>query len=317
MRKNLPFFLIILFVILSLAACAPVGVNGGRVITGGTYTLNSGETLDSNMVMLGGQATLKDGSHINGDLSVFGGNIDVNGEINGNITMFGGNMNLGPQTVIRGSLSVSGGNVNRSSSAKIEGNVSSGNGFDIPTVVPIPSRSAGGQFAWFVFQILMQAALAALIVIFMPAQVARTARAIFGQMTTTAGIGFLSIIALPVLMLLFVFTLILIPVSLIGILVMFVAITFGWTAIGLEVGQRIARAMKWDIQPAIEAGLGTLALAFVANGIGMIPFVGWLAPLAISILALGGVILTRFGTQEYVPSVGTVAPPQITPQTHA
>jgi len=163
---------------------------------------------------------------------------------------------------------------------------------------------------------LLQAILAALIVLFVPLPVARIARAIANQPGTTAGIGLLSIIALPVLLVLIAFTIILIPVSLIGVLAMFIAFTAGWTAIGLEVGKRLARAMTWDIQPVVEAGLGTLVLSVVANGIGMIPVIGWLAPVAVSIMALGGIVLTRFGSQEYVPAASATVPPQVTPQAH-
>jgi hypothetical protein len=48
--------------------------------------------------------------------------------------------------------------------------------------------------------------------------------------------------------------------------------------------------------------LGTLLLTFVVGGIGMIPCIGWIAPLIVASLGVGGVILTRFGSQAYVVS---------------
>ncbi|MFQ5923361.1 MAG: hypothetical protein ACE5M4_11005, partial [Anaerolineales bacterium] len=37
----------------------------------------------------------------------------------------------------------------------------------------------------------------------------------------------------------------------------------------------------------------------VVGGIGLIPCIGWLAPLLVGAAGLGAVILTRFGSREY------------------
>jgi len=96
-------------------------------------------------------------------------------------------------------------------------------------------------------------------------------------------------------------TIIFIPVALIGLLVLGFAIAFGWIAIGLEVGQRMARMFHQEWALPLSAALGTFVLYFVANGIGFIQCIGWIVPFLISMLGLGAVVLSRFGTTIYPP----------------
>jgi len=58
----------------------------------------------------------------------------------------------------------------------------------------------------------------------------------------------------------------------------------------------------------LSAALGTFVLNFVTNGIGFIPCIGWLVPFMVSMLGLGAVFLSRFGTQPYPQVVPQVMP---------
>jgi uncharacterized membrane protein len=88
------------------------------------------------------------------------------------------------------------------------------------------------------------------------------------------------------------------PVSLIGGLVLGAAMIFGWVALGLEVGRRLALAFKREWQPATQAGLGTLLLSFVVYAVAIIPCLGFVFSMVLWAIGLGAVILTRFGGQE-------------------
>jgi hypothetical protein len=84
------------------------------------------------------------------------------------------------------------------------------------------------------------------------------------------------------------------------LIVLVAAGVFGWIAIGYEVGQRFTKAIHQNWPPAFSAGLGTFALTLVAKiltGIPVLNCIGWLVPFLLSMAALGGVLLTRFGTQ--------------------
>jgi len=101
-------------------------------------------------------------------------------------------------------------------------------------------------------------------------------------------------------------TILLIPVSLIGIVLLLVAGLFGWIAVGLEVGKRLAEAFKWELQAPAAAGMGTLVLTLVVGGLGLFPCVGWLAPFLVASIGLGAVMLTRFGSREYASGAAAV-----------
>jgi hypothetical protein len=97
-------------------------------------------------------------------------------------------------------------------------------------------------------------------------------------------------------------------VSLIGALILGAAFIFGWVAIGLEVGRRLALAFRREWHPATQAGLGTLLLSFVIYAVGLIPCLGFSVGALVWMLGLGAVILTRFGGKE---SLGSASPAQI------
>jgi len=161
---------------------------------------------------------------------------------------------------------------------------------------------------WFGFRSLLLAAVAVLVVMFWPQPTDRTGRAAIGQPILGGGLGLLTVVVAPVLLLVLAITILLIPVSFIGLVLLLVAGLFGWIALGLEVGKRLAEAFKWELQPPAAAGMGTLVLTLVVGGIGLIPCVGWLAPFLVASLGLGAVMLTRFGSREYVS--GPAAPPK-------
>jgi hypothetical protein len=83
-------------------------------------------------------------------------------------------------------------------------------------------------------------------------------------------------------------------------LALVVAWVFGRIAIGLEIGLRIAKTFDREWPVPLAAGVGTFGLALVVDGMGtFIQCVGWLIPILVGLFGLGGVILTRFGTQAY------------------
>ncbi|HBY97250.1 MAG TPA: hypothetical protein DEP84_25480 [Chloroflexi bacterium] len=310
MRRSLALGLLSLLVVLFVAGCGVVPGRSGSVYIGGDSTVRRGQTIDEPVTVLGGNVTLKEGSRLASDLFVIGANVNAYGEIDRDVHVYGGNLTLGSSAVVHGGVFTLGGNVSRNPGARIEGQVSSGEGIAIPPVLPFPGRfSLAGQVFWFLFRTVALAALAIVVVALWPQHAARTARAIVDQPVTAGLLGLLTYIGVPVLLILLAITIILIPVSLLVGVLLVVAALFGWIAFGLEVGQRLVRAFDWHLKPAVAAGVGTLAFTFVVDGVGLIPCVGWVAPLLASSIGLGGVLLTRFGTRTYIPSTGAVLPP--------
>lgn len=318
--KRIVLASLVLILALALPATAFAGgLYDSRVVFGGSFTLRSGEILDGDLAILGGAAVLQKGSTVEGTVAVIGGNLDANGEIDGDLVVVGGNATLGANAVVRGDVWKIGGNVSRGT-ARIEGDYYEGEGLDIPynfdnfsfdfteTFRGFPGGwvSTQARVIGYLFQSFMLAALAVLVVIFWPNPTSRVASTVIGQPLAAGGIGLLTIVLAPILLLLLMITICLIPVSIIGIIILVVAVVFGWIALGLEIGKRLAIALDQEYQPVVMAGLGTLILGLVVNGINFIPCVGWLAPFLVSAVGLGGVVLSRFGTQTYVISAAAV-----------
>lgn len=284
-----------------------------RVIFGGVYVLESGQTLDGDLVVFGGSATLEQDSLVTGDVFIMGGNLDGNGTINGELVLLGGNANLSESTLIRGNVSVFGGNVNRNG-ATIEGEFTTGDSISIPFVfdenfdfgeINFPQPSFQARVSFLVFQAFVMAALALLVVAVAPAGTARVADAVARFPLQSGAFGLLTGLAFVPGILLMAITILLIPLIPVAVLLLVAAGFFGWIAIGYELGRRMLATSQNTASPVLAAGLGTLVLSLVSGGISFIPCWGGLFGLVVGLIGLGGVIITRFGTKVYAPELGT------------
>lgn len=294
-----------------ISGCATYGSKESRIVTGGDFVLKSGESLNGDMLVLGGNSTLEKDSHLSGNLNVIGGNTDANGEINGSVWLMGGNVDLGPNAVVRGDATINGGNLSRAPGAQITGNVNSGMVFGGPMNIPVLTITPAFLIGWFLVRSLLLAVLAAVIVLIAPEPVKRTADAIVRQPVGAALVGLVAMLIAPVLLVLFAITVIGIPLTLLGVVVLLAAMLLGWTALGVELAKRLDAALKLNWAPAAHALVGTLVLAIVLSALELIPIVGWLPSIIASMFALGGVVLTRFGTRGYAPPSNVMTPPPV------
>ncbi|MEJ2706060.1 MAG: polymer-forming cytoskeletal protein [Anaerolineales bacterium] len=285
------------------------GPSGDKFVTGGAYTLEEGQTLNGNLFILGGIATLKAGSRVTGDVILTGGTIRASGQIDGNILATGGLIELNDTALVKGDVTTIAANLNRATGARIEGNVNSGFSgpftFTIPEGVQMPEvRFNFNPFLnifWYFTRSFLWAALALVVVLFAPRPAERVVQAVVVQPVITGGIGLLTAVVFPLLLVVIAITIIGIPVSLLGVFLLVVAWAFGLVSIGLEVGKRLAAALNQDWALPVSAGIGTFLLTLLINGIGFIDCIGWIPGALVGILAVGAVLLTRFGTQLYPP----------------
>lgn len=299
------------------------GLMDDRVITGGTFTLADGQIQNGNLLIFGGAVRLEDGSQVNGDVVLMGGTLTVNGDVNGNVVGIGGVVSLGSSAIVEGSLTTLAATLNREPGSQVKGDLITGfQGpfrFNVPgrvTIPNVPNVEVGvpavWEVIWFFFRTFLWAALAVVIVMFLPSPTNRTATTIRKQPVLAGGIGLLTAIIAPLLLIGIAITIILIPVSLIGVLILAMAWFFGRIALGLEIGKRFAETSKQNWSLPVAAGVGTLILTFVVDGVDAIaPCVGWLLPALVGIIGLGGVLLSRFGTQIYPVYADAGIPPQV------
>lgn len=322
MKKLLYILLVLSVLLLPARSALALGPSlDGRVIIGQNFTLKSGETLTGNLVIIGGQAVVEQGATVQGDTVVIGGNLQLDGQVSGDAVVIGGLVSLGSTSSLAGDAVTIGGSLQRAEGAKIGGNILSN--FPPPSL-QLPSRAATetpplpaqprfqfdfgplGTAASVFFQALGLGALGMLLTVFLHPQLDRVGQAVAGQPFIAGTIGVLTIIATAITAVILSVTLILIPVALATVLLIVLAWLFGIVALGMEVGDRFAKAIHRSWEPVLTAGLGTFLLALVVGMVNLIPCVGWLAPVIVGMIGLGAAVITMFGTRV-VPKVPAAA----------
>ncbi|MGD8457829.1 MAG: hypothetical protein PVF83_15710 [Anaerolineales bacterium] len=315
----------------AFAKAIDVPVMDDKVIFGGSFTLESGETLEGSLIIMGGVVLIEEDSFVGGDVVVFGGNLTVKGEIDQNLVAIGGVVTLEETAVVYGDLVAPASVFRREEGAQVYGQIITDTGSldiqipdvpDIPEIpdvpgvpevpdIPISPFTYFDQFSyalspitsilWGIVRAFAFSAVAIVVVLFVPEHAKRTSNALVTNPILSGGLGILSVIIAFPLMIVFIITIIgPIFISMILCLGLFM----GWVAIGLEVGRRIAEALSREWSYAVQAGIGTFTLSIVIGSIGLVlwDIISFLLVVGIGSIGLGAVLLTRFGTQEYFPA---------------
>ena len=298
---------------------------------GQSCTLQKGDIQEGSLVIIGGSLSIKDGAQVNGDVFVIGSSLDVQGNVKGTITAMGSVVNIGDTAVVEKDVDAVGGTVTRSDKAQIMGRVdiSSGDKIDFarPTDVikSIPQSPILFDMGPFVngFGILTRvlglAVLAAFVVLFFLKPVERVAETAIKHPVRALLMGLLTFVVVPALMVLLIITLILSPFGLLGFILLGLAMLFGWIAVGYEVGKRVAAAFKAVWAAPVVAGVGVLLLSLVSEMLNLNPMVacvGWVLPALVSLLGLGAVVMSRFGSNgaAHAPAFPAVPLPPTAPR---
>ena len=318
--KNLTRLIILLLLVSAIiipSTAYASGFEDDKVIFGSNYTLQEGETLNGDLVVFGGNITLEESSTVNGDTVVFGGNVTSNGTINGNLIALGGFVTLEEDTLIQGDLTVVGSSFEQSPGAVITGNIVTeenipfefelpenglfDGGFPLPRFKQLPFVST----SWFFFRILIWTGLAILIGLFIQDQAVVINRSAFGEPVMSFVVGLGVVVVAPLVFLALIVTILLSPVSLVGIFALIAAWVVGLVSLSIEVGRKLVQALNKTLPVPLLAGIGMFILALFFNGFSQLVIcVGWLPKFILGVWVIGAVILTRFGTRAYPEAKG-------------
>ena len=315
-------FVLLISAILIPSTVSASGFRDDKVIFGGNFTLDSGETLHGDLVVFGGNVILETSSTVNGDTVVMGGNATSNGTINGNLVALGGIVELQEEARVIGDLTVLGSSFEQASGAYISGTIVTGENIPFDFNLPSDIGLFKGNFpafqfrelpfvsaSWFFFQVLIWTGLAVLVALFFQKQAPVVNRAAFGQpvMSIVVGLG-ITFIA-PLVLIALILTILLSPVSLLGILALLAAWVVGLVSLSIEIGKKLAEALDQNWATPILAGVGMFILSLLFNGFQhIVPCVGFLPKFILGLWVTGAVVLTRFGTKEYPETGGKVVP---------
>jgi hypothetical protein len=306
-------------------------LTGGMVVVGGSALLESGSTFYGDLVVIGGSSTLEKGADVNGAVVNIGGSLSVDTEVKGDVIVIGGPTQLQSNARVRGDLVTLGGPVQKAEGARVDGEM-----IDNPTPPTRPDRpeinlpSGTPRFdvetnpLWEAFWLFARSVgyglLALLIVLFLPQQTRRVADSVVRQPFVAGGMGILTYIlfvvvfvALGLFSILIVTLFLTVPLMVMVGLLLGAAMAFGWIALGTEVGTRLVGMFNREWPLPASAALGTFLMTLVADGVGFIPCVGWVVPFVLTLLGVGAVTLTRFGTKPILldgiqAGAGTVPP---------
>jgi len=218
-RYGLPVLL--LFACLSLPVLADDG-RGQVVYPGGSLVVESGDVIRDDVVVLGGSLDVREGSRVDGNVTLLGGSASVNGQVDGNLVVLGGSLDLGTHAVVDGDLVTLGGSRSISPDATIRGETIEGFRGRFPAIrtwdfmprvlQPTHPWSWGrsGSAGWFGswMRVLLNAigmmALGLLLVYVLPRQTREIARAVAQSPALSIGVGLLTMLLLPIVLILLV-----------------------------------------------------------------------------------------------------------------
>ncbi|WP_339106004.1 hypothetical protein [Haloterrigena salinisoli] len=92
------------------------------------------------------------------------------------------------------------------------------------------------------------------------------------------------------------FTLILIPVAILGLLIGLVMIAYGVISLGYLLGQQME-----SLRTGLATGAGVVVVMIVLEVSSVIPFVGDLLAIGLLLTGFGAVVLTYFGLRHFEP----------------
>jgi hypothetical protein len=289
-----------------LAACGSDGLYSGTVVTEGNHIIDSGRTVDGFLVVMDGQIHLQAETQVTGPIYLLDGSLVLDGLAHDDIFLIGGLLTLGNGAVVAGDLMQAGGTLRQTPGAEIRGQVQQGSEMDLALRPEWSEQSTGQRLLWSLAQALGLALLAAVAIRYIPQPLHRVADAVVEHPVAAAALGILVAIVAPTLLVMMAFTLILIPVTAVGVAIGGAIIAYGLIAWGLIVGRLLTRHWHRDLSPALTAFVGTLLFMALIEILGLIPLIGDILPLLLAVIGLGAIFLTRFGRQAFVPATEEV-----------
>lgn len=237
-------------------------------------------TVSGNVDLAAGNVYVQPGSEIGGRLSVAAGNIVVAGSVGGNANLAGGSITLAETATFGGNVEYAadaGGFTDRG--ASVGGTITQVEDLDAgPWTGPVVPG-----WALSVYGLLVNLLLGALLLLVFPGFTTAVAERVVTDPLRTGGVGVLTLILVPVLLVLLAVTIVGIPLAFVGALLfglaVWVALVLGRFAVGAWLLSLADVENRWA---ALVVGLVLLAL------LASIPWIGWIFDLAVVLLGLGG-----------------------------
>jgi hypothetical protein len=281
-----------LVVVALLLVTAEGGVGAVDLVLSGDQRI---ETPEDAVVVANGSAVVPANVTVEGPVVVASGDLRVEGTVDGSLTQLSGGVTLADGARVTGEYRIFGG----------ERSIAAGAVVARRTQVEIlpAERPLWARLLTFAIQTLVLAAAAYLLGRRAPDALANVAGAARDHALVSGTVGALTGVTFLALFVFMAFTLVLIPVSVLGILGGIVAVTYGLIALGALVGQYLPVEA-----PEYAAAGGVVVVQVALRALGYVPLVGDLLGLVLAVVGLGAVLVTYFGLQRFEPP--DLSPPE-------
>lgn len=240
-------------------------------------------TVGGNVDAAGSTVTVGETGDIGGSLEVGAAALTIDGTVDGAVRAGAETIVLGPTAIVGGEFRYDAATFSRAPDATIEGSV-----VQDDTIGERAGPSLGGVPAWLgaVYGLLANLLLGALLLAAFPRFSARVASRATSSPVTASGVGLGTLVAVPLVLVLFAVTIVGIPLSLLGAvlfaLAVWVAVVYGQFAVGTWALSLVDRESRWL---ALLVGLVGFAV------LGAVPVLGAVLQLIALLLGLGALAL--------------------------
>lgn len=254
-------------------------------------------TDNEGIVRFGEDVTIEEGDVVDGSVVVLGADVDVAGTVDEDLVVIGGDAKLRATALVRGDVVNVGGTIRRTPGSQILGSEISGPRIGMGQWWINPFGGGFASPSWWLFWSLISligiTALAVIVAAIFPHSTQVMARTLETRFWESLGIGFVGLIAIPIIVVLLIITIIgiiLLPFFLLAIPVIFF---FGSVGVARLLGRLVMSAEQRGIDsPVVEVLIGALLIGVIR----LIPFLGAFVSLVVGLLGLGVIIISRFGT---------------------
>lgn len=256
------------------------GTVTGDVETAGGSVVIAG-TVGGDVEAAGGSVRVTETGQIDGALEAGAGSVTVNGTVGGDAQLGADSIRLGPGARIGGDL-IHDGDLTRAEGATVEGTVTRDDDLDAGVGGPI-AQAPGAAFT--VYSLLVNLLVGAVLLLAFPWFSEGVADRVADDPVRTGAIGLVAAIAIPIGLVLLLFTILGIPLSLAGFVIFglltWIGTIYGRYAVGEWVLSFTGRDNRW-----LALLIGVVSVALLT----LVPLVGWLVELVVFVLGFGALV---------------------------
>ena len=296
-----------------VTACTGAGLKGsdddfwetypGQFLAGDVYILQNHEKINGDIAGVGTTLVIEEGATVIGDITLIGSNLEVAGRIAGDVNVIAGSSFIKESALITGSVNQAFHQLNIHPGADVFGEI---NSYEFPT----QSMADGGEglskfLEWFrpstiiIYHLIRELVYILMSLLAISLFKVPTMRGVTSLRKSPAaawGAGLITMIAIPIISLIFVITVCLSPIAVILILAFLLSLLWGWIIVASAIGQQLTKWLRLDWKVETATIFGSVVVGLITSLISIIPCVGLLINSMIAAAGLGSVLLSHYGT---------------------